>query len=281
MRLRLITYNIHKGIGGVDRRYRPGRIIETLARYDPDIVLLQEVDDGVPRSHRDRQVDLLGDALDLRYRAFQANVALRIGAYGNAILSRFPLADVEHVDLTVPMKKRRRALVAHCRVPVEGHTRRLLISNLHLGLAGFERKIQLRRFLKRGTVAHAHHHTPLIAAGDFNDFFSNLGKGLLQPAGFAPAGRQVRTFPAALPLRSLDRIYFRGDLRLVRCFASHTGMARQASDHLPLVAEFDVLPRAGACIPLECQHPQCQTSPADPPQQRPPGSTKSHPAFSA
>ena len=47
------------------RRYRPGRIIETLARYDPDVVLLQEVDDGVPRSRRDRQVDLLGDALGL------------------------------------------------------------------------------------------------------------------------------------------------------------------------------------------------------------------------
>jgi endonuclease/exonuclease/phosphatase family metal-dependent hydrolase len=264
MRFRLISYNIHKGIGGMDRRYRPGRIIETLARYEPDVVLLQEVDEGVPRSRRDRQVDLLGDALGLRHRAFQPNVELRKGAYGNALLSRFPLADVEHVELTVPWKKRRRALLAHCRVPVDGHTRRLLISNLHLGLAGFERKIQLRRLLNSGMVTHTQPHTPAIAAGDFNDVYGNLGKRLLEPAGFEPAGRYVRTFPAALPLRALDRIYFRGDLRLLRCFASPTGVARQASDHLPIVAEFEVLPRAGSCIPLVCQHPDCRRPPVAP-----------------
>ena len=56
MQFRLVTYNIHKGIGGVDRLYRPERIVETLAHYQPDIVLLQEVDDGVPRSRHHRQV---------------------------------------------------------------------------------------------------------------------------------------------------------------------------------------------------------------------------------
>ena len=52
MRFRIVTYNIHKGIGGIDRRYRPERIAETLAHYEPDIVFMQEVDDGVPRSKR-------------------------------------------------------------------------------------------------------------------------------------------------------------------------------------------------------------------------------------
>src|SRR4029077_3714533 len=42
MRFQLITYNIHKGIGGIDRRYRPERIIEALGHYHPDVVLLQE-----------------------------------------------------------------------------------------------------------------------------------------------------------------------------------------------------------------------------------------------
>ena len=38
MQFRIITYNIHKGIGGVDRRYRPERIITTLHRYNADII---------------------------------------------------------------------------------------------------------------------------------------------------------------------------------------------------------------------------------------------------
>ena len=237
MRFRLITYNIHKGIGGLDRRYCPERIVETLADCRPDVVLLQEVDDGVPRSDRHRQVDLLGDALALPHRAFQANVKLPEGVYGNAILSRFPLARVEHVDLTVPLKKRRRALVAHCRLPFE-HAERLLVCNLHLGLAGFERKMQLRRLLRSGALVH-HHPIPVIAAGDFNDVYGTLCRRVMRPAGFDVVGR-LKTFPALLPLRGLDRVFFRGGLRLVRSYAARTPLTRHASDHLPIVAEFEI-----------------------------------------
>jgi len=31
MKLRVLSYNIHKCIGGLDRRYRPERIVETIA----------------------------------------------------------------------------------------------------------------------------------------------------------------------------------------------------------------------------------------------------------
>jgi endonuclease/exonuclease/phosphatase family metal-dependent hydrolase len=238
MQIRVVTYNIHKGIGGVDRRYRPDRIVETLAHYNPDIVLLQEVDDGVPRSRRHRQVDLLGEGLGLAHRAYQPNVSLREGHYGNAILSRFPISDVHDLELTVPLKKRRRALAARCRLHAHGHSRSLAVFNFHLGLAGFERTIQLRRFLAWEVLRHMHHQTAVIAAGDFNDVWGTLGKRLLEPAGFTPAAPLLRTYPAFLPLRALDRIYFRGGLKLLNCFAAHTQLARQASDHLPMVAEF-------------------------------------------
>ena len=62
MQFRLLTYNIHKGIGGVDRRYRPERIVEVVAHYQPDIVCLQEVDEGVKRSQFHQQAELLADA---------------------------------------------------------------------------------------------------------------------------------------------------------------------------------------------------------------------------
>jgi endonuclease/exonuclease/phosphatase family metal-dependent hydrolase len=239
IRFRLLTYNIHKGIGGVDRRYRLDRIIEAISHCQPDIALLQEVDDGVPRSRRHCQADLLAEALQLPHQAFQQNVRLREGHYGNAILSRFPLYDVRDLDLTVPLKKRRRGLIAHCRLHSEDHTRTLVVANLHLGLAGYERTIQLRRFLRSDVLKHVHRQTPVIAAGDFNDVWGTLGRRLMIPAGFKPAALQVRTFPAVMPVRSLDRIFYWGDLELDHSFASHTENARQASDHLPLVADFD------------------------------------------
>ena len=241
MRFRLITYNIHKGIGGVDRRYRPERIIETLARYDADIILLQEVDDGVPRSSHHRQVDVLGDALAMPHRAFQRNVTLTQGYYGNAILSRYPLHDVHNIDLTVPLKKRRRALVARCVMRAR-RQRTIQLVNCHLGLAGFERAIQLRKLLECGSLRHLHHRTPTIVAGDYNDLWGSLGKRLMEPAGYLAACKAARTFPAIMPVRSLDRIYFKGELRFEHSFPARSDIARQASDHLPIVADFELAP---------------------------------------
>ena len=238
MHIHFMTYNIHKGIGGVDRRYDPDRIAETISHCKPDVVFLQEVDDGVPRSRKHRQVDVLADLLGFRHSAFQPNVRLRVGNYGNAILSRFPLSDVQHLDVTIPMKKRRRVLAAHCRVQTEEHSRTVLLMNMHLGLAAFERRMQLRKLMQWDLFQHTHHDTAVIAAGDFNDVWGRLGNQILEPEGFHAASGKINTFPAILPVRPLDRVYYRGRLRVDHGYASHTKIARQASDHLPLVTEF-------------------------------------------
>lgn len=242
MRFRLVTYNIHKGIGGTDRRYRLQRIVETLRHCEPDITFLQEVDEGVPRSHFDRQVEILAAALDLPYQAYQKNVKLKRGHYGNAILSRFPLLEVANFDLTIPLKKRRQALVARCELHKGGHTRQLVLGNAHLGLAGIERLIQLRRLLNCERIETISEDDPIVVGGDFNDGRDILGKRILRPGSFESAGRQIRTFPAAFPLRALDRLFYRGPLKLHGAHACRTKLARQASDHLPLVADFEILP---------------------------------------
>ena len=108
------------------------------------------------------------------------------GHYGNAILSRFPLTDVRHVDLTVPLKKRRRALIARCRLGARKRESVLLV-NFHLGLAEFERGMQLRRLLEEGHLDHADERSPLVVAGDYNDVWGTLGPRFMGPAGFRSA----------------------------------------------------------------------------------------------
>jgi endonuclease/exonuclease/phosphatase family metal-dependent hydrolase len=239
MHFRLVTWNIHKGIGGIDRRYRLERIVDTLKHYAPDIVHLQEVTDGVPRSHGDRQADLLAEALGLHFRAYQANVQLSRGSYGNAILSRYALHDVHDIELKIPLKKRRRAQIARCRLPtIDGHSRTLILVNLHLGLAEFERRIQLRRILDCDALKHAHHETPLIVAGDINDVLGRAGWQTLEPSGFRNGCDALKTFPAFMPVRGLDQIHYRGTLALSHCAISTAPLARTASDHLPLIADF-------------------------------------------
>jgi len=240
MQFRFLTWNIHKGIGGIDRRYRPERIVDTLRHYAADIVLLQEVDDGVPRSRFDCQVTMLAEALGMRHHAYQRNVRLKRGHYGNAILSRFPLADVRDIDLTIRLKKRRQALIAHCRLHDDRHSRTLLLANVHLGLAAYERRRQLRRVLTDRIVQSTRRHTPTIVAGDYNDVLGRLGPQIMVPGGFATVSKSIRTFPAAYPVQGLDRVFYRGDLQADHAFAARTGLARQASDHLPLVVDFSL-----------------------------------------
>ena len=240
MQYRLITYNIHKGIGGVDRQYRPERIIETLATYDADVIFLQEVDEGMPRSRGHRQVDLIGDALQLPYRAFQRNVSKNIGYYGNAILSRHPLERIQSLDLTIPLKKRRGALLAHCVLP-GARRQKVQLVNCHLGLSGIERVVQMRKILLSNTIQDRRDTFPAIVAGDYNDLWGTLGRRVLEPAGFQAGCNAAKTFPAIMPLRSLDRIFYCGELRFDHSFSARGDLARHASDHLPLIADFEVL----------------------------------------
>ena len=243
MRLRVVSYNIHKCIGGLDRRYRPERVIEAVGHYRPDVVLLQEVDAEAPRTNYDRQVDRLGDALGLRHRVWFPNVELRAGgAYGNAILSRFPIRHAHNHDLTIAGRKRRSVLHARVRVRVPGtaRVRTMHVFNMHLGLLENDRRRQLVRFLDLHPFVHLHHRTPVVVAGDFNDLYGTLGDLLLVPAGFRGIRGPIRTFPAYAPLRALDTIFVRGDVQLRRVQPGRTKAATRASDHLPLVCDLEL-----------------------------------------
>ena len=238
MRIRIVTWNIHKGIGGVDRRYRLERIVDVLRALTPDIALLQEVADDWPTSRFHDQAEMLSESLEMRHLAFHPEHRFSMGGYGNAILSRWPLSNVHHVDLTIGTRKKRGALQARARVrlPRKG-SRSVVLSNMHLGLAGSERGKQLERFLASHPFAHLDERTPIVVGGDLNDLWGSLGPKFLLPRGFERSGRLVNTFPAPLPVRPLDAIFVRGDVTTERAHRPRSALSRQASDHVPLAVD--------------------------------------------
>jgi endonuclease/exonuclease/phosphatase family metal-dependent hydrolase len=245
MRLRVLSYNIHKCIGGVDRRYEPERIAEVIRALHADVLLLQEVDHDVPRSNRDRQVDLIGDLVGMRYRSWFPNVDVRGGGqYGNAILSRYPLIESTNIDLSIRFKKRRSVLHGVIRVRHDDIDRTVHVYNMHLGLAGYERRIQLGTFLDSHPFSSLHHDTPVVVGGDLNDVYGGLGE-LLAPAGFRGIKRRPLTFPAWGPMRALDAIFVRGSVDFMKLSRCESLLARQASDHRPLVADVRLRPHHG------------------------------------
>jgi len=250
MKLRLISYNIHKCIGGIDRRYRPERIVEVLAHYQADILFLQEVDNAAKRSNRDCQAERLAQWLGYPHQVWNPNVPVRGGGHhGNAILSRFPILDSRNIDITVARKKTRGILCGRIDLSRiydrktssekqdKKNPKSLHLFNVHLGLTQRERKEQLRIFLKQLTCAKLDPDAAVIVGGDLNDLYGNLGSNVFRPAGFNSRGAHKATFPAYAPIRTLDGIYVRGQVELVRLQRSRLRLAKTASDHLPLIAD--------------------------------------------
>jgi endonuclease/exonuclease/phosphatase family metal-dependent hydrolase len=237
VKLRVLSYNIHKCIGGVDRRYEPERTAEVIRNLHADVLLLQEVDHDAPRSNRDRQADVLGDLVGMRYRSWFPNVDVRGGGcYGNAILSRYPIVETSNIDLSIRFKKKRSALHGVIRVRHDEIDRTVHVYNMHLGLARFERRIQLRKFLDSHPFQTLHHETPVVVGGDLNDVYGGLAE-LLRPAGFRGIERRPLTFPAWGPVRALDAIFVRGGMDFLKLSRCETDLARRASDHRPLIAD--------------------------------------------
>jgi endonuclease/exonuclease/phosphatase family metal-dependent hydrolase len=234
--MRVLSYNIHKGIGGRDRRYRIERIIEVIEAENPDLICLQEVDRHVRRSRHDDQPTRLAEEFHTAGQLYQLNVHLKKGGYGNLVLSRWPFRKSHQISLRLREKKPRGAQMAVVETP-EGP---LHLVNWHLGLAERERHWQVSHLLEHH-LFHESSDLPTLIVGDFNDWRNTLARGPFAHHGFhhvtAPRSR-FRTFPAYFAVASLDKAFIRGDLHVRHTRVVHSLIAKRASDHLPLVIDF-------------------------------------------
>jgi endonuclease/exonuclease/phosphatase family metal-dependent hydrolase len=234
--MRLLSYNIHKGIGGSDRRYSLERILRVIEEAHPDLICLQEVDANVSRSNHDDQPRLIAEHFRARASVFQLNVRRKQGGYGNLLLSRWPLLSREQVSLRLNWRKPRGAVLAVIDTPGGP----LQLVNWHLGLVEHERRWQVRHLLDHAAFQRSA-HLPTVIVGDYNDWRDTLGRRVFHAHNFeqatAPLGK-FRSFPAVLSLMSLDKFYHRGNLRVHQAEIMHTPLTRRASDHLPLVVDF-------------------------------------------
>ena len=180
--MRLLSWNIHKGIGGRDRRYSLARIIDVIEQENPDLACLQEVDRLVRRSRHDDQPRLLARFFR-SHSVFQVNVPVGRGGYGNLVLSRWPVASRHRIGLRQGTRKPRGAQLLVIDSP-EGA---LHLVHTHLGLAERERHWQVERLLGHMLFRSADRH-PTLMVGDFNDWRDSLTPSLAA-GGF----RQVTT----------------------------------------------------------------------------------------
>lgn len=230
MRLRVATYNIHSGLGN-DRACDPGRIAGVLEEIGADVVGLQEVSARPELAPEPDQFRFLEARCGMTAIA-GPTVVLHQARYGNVLLTRLPVLGTRLVDLSVGPYEPRGAVVAD----LDAGGQRLRVIVTHLGLRVWERARQ------HGTLADivaARREAPVVLLGDFNSWWPDL-RSLRALGPRLTARRAPASFPAHLPMLALDRVHAVPDIIVGRVRAHVTPLSRQASDHLPVVAEIDM-----------------------------------------
>lgn len=248
MNLRVLSYNIHRAIG-IDRRFRPERIVEILEHHQPDIALLQEVDVGVPRSRHLDMAKEIAEALDFPHYAVGLNVKLSQGHYGNATLSRHPIVKERNIDLTIEERKRRGCLYTQIEVDGnDGQRKALHLFNLHLGLSFKERPQQVGVVVRSAEFTALDNDQPCLVGGDFNDWWTRIAPIFTEALRFKCATNHRRgyqnaflTYPSFSPTSGLDKIFCRGKLRVLGSRRCKLSVSKVASDHLPVIVDLELL----------------------------------------
>jgi len=241
--LKIATYNIHKGFSQFNQRMVLHALKDQLHLMRPDLVFLQEVQGehlGHAARHEDwpvtPQYEFLADELWQDF-AYGKNAIYPEGHHGNAVLSRYPIAAWENLDISAHAMESRGLL--HCEVAIPGWQENLHCVNVHLGLGGRGRMKQLQAIRDRIQKV-VPPHAPLIIAGDFNDWRIKAGDYLARALHVHEVfeqllGASAKSYPSAMPMLRLDRIYFRG-LKVKTAHVHHGRPWSRISDHAALSA---------------------------------------------
>ncbi|MGA8515588.1 MAG: endonuclease/exonuclease/phosphatase family protein [Burkholderiaceae bacterium] len=241
--LRVATWNIHKGVRGMgpNRRLEIHDMVHAVEQFDADIICLQEVRRV---NHKEAgyftrwpelpQADYLApEGYEAVYRT---NAHTRHGEHGNALLSRWPVINHQHEDMSDHRFEQRGLL--HIEVLVHGAPVHVIVVHLGLIAASRTRQLaQLAKFMEREIPKSA----TLVVAGDFNSPVAPVRwaqTAMKSRANAKPhTPERTPTFPSRLPLVQLDHVF----ARHAKPTASHVprgAIWSRMSDHLPLIVDF-------------------------------------------
>jgi endonuclease/exonuclease/phosphatase family metal-dependent hydrolase len=241
---RILTYNVHRCLG-IDGRLDVGRIAATIAEAEPDIVALQEVDVGRARTGGVDQAHRIAERLKMTSR-FHAALKVEEELYGDAILTSLPERVIKTGPLPgykpIPQLEPRGALMVAIEIAPGVEVQ---VINTHLGLVPREQQIQAAALAGDDWLGHPLRRDPLILIGDLNATSrSVVWRTLSTKLTDATKGRKgprIATFPAQAPMLRIDHVFVSSGVRVTGMRVPATPLAKVASDHRPLVMDFEVV----------------------------------------
>lgn len=247
MKLKILSYNIHKGYDWKMQNYFLQDMKDLINSSGADIVFLQEVvgknDIYKKKGLIDSQFEFLADTVWTHY-SYAQNSLYDHGHHGNLILSRYPIESWENINLTTNFLEKRGLLVCKIQLP-HPHKKTIYAACVHLDLLHYSRKMQYQMIKNKILSLDLSDKPPLVIAGDFNDWNKKSSDifehELKMKEAYKEAhGRFAKTFPAGFPMLSLDRIYVQ-NLEVITCDIVERPVHQDHfSDHLPIFCELKV-----------------------------------------
>jgi endonuclease/exonuclease/phosphatase family metal-dependent hydrolase len=242
--IRVMTYNVHSFIG-TDHVYDPERIARVIEASGAELVALQEVDFGRGGQQRPAAIENLARRLSMGCHFTFTREGQR-GLFGNAVLTAHPFQLV--AEGMLPSRRGEARAVQWLRVLCDGLELQLM--NTHLSVRLRERGPQIEALLGADWALRALQGWPLVICGDFNSsplsrVYRRLSRGLQDVQNCV---RQRRaTWPSYLPFWRIDHIFVSNQLSVRSVQVLGDGLARVASDHLPVLAELCLTSGAVTC----------------------------------
>ena len=241
----VLSYNIHKGYSPGNIYFVLNKIKKQIEEINPDIVFLQEVAGNFKSKSSDHinsdiQYNYIAQT-NWEYVSYGKNRITKQGHFGNAILSKFKIHNFANTNISTNIFEKRGFLSAQVAFPSED--KYIYCFCVHLNLMKKGRLIQLNKI---GSIIKTQidSNSPFIFAGDFNDWSLIASKAFCNLTNSTEVfktfnGDYAKSFPAALPVLKLDRIYTRGFKPLYTEVLSGKPW-NSLSDHAPIYAKLEL-----------------------------------------
>lgn len=218
--LRVLTYNIHHGEGR-DRRFDLERLANVIKSAKPDVVAIQEVDRHTRRAQEADQAAILGQLTGLK-SVFGKAMHFSGGEYGEALLSRFPIDQVEVHPLPFRFGQEPRAALQARITPDNGLPAFILIGTHLCHQSETTRADQTEQINK---LVAEEGGSPVILAGDLNARTGSVPMNILL---------QKRWIDASAPKSRIDYVLLRQNdpWKVIEVTVIDE---RVASDHRPVL----------------------------------------------
>ena len=244
MKLKLLTFNIHKGLNWKNNKLTVNSLKLALKKLNPDIVFLQEIvgenkklekkmSDWVPN-----QIEYLTEGI-WQDSVYSHHALFNNKNHGNAILSKYPIKSFEVENITLNPLEKRAILFTEIELPhVNIHCYCTHLNLLHRD------RVRQYRFISEYIRKKTPKETPIAFAGDFNDWNQKASTNLFDIPDFHDAYKVIhdhyaKTFPSFYPFFKLDRIYTKG-INIKEAKVLSTRPWNGLSDHLPILIHADL-----------------------------------------